>query len=44
MATELIEEVCEGIGRSVADVPQYLRVSIKVSVLGFVGYLKWKSE
>ena len=44
MASELIEEVCEGIGRSVADVPQYLRVSIRVSVLGFVGYMKWKSE
>lgn len=39
----LIEEVCQRYGRSLTDVPEYLRVSIRVSVMGFVGYLKWKS-
>lgn len=40
MTKSLTEETCQRIGRSMAEVPEYLRVMIGVSVLGFVGYLK----
>ena len=44
MTKELTEEICQHIGSSMADVPEYLRVMIGVSVLGFVGYLQRESK
>lgn len=38
------EEFCEGIGRSSADLPEFLRSTIRVSVLGFLGYSEWHSK
>lgn len=35
----LTEEVCMALGRSSGEVPDYLRISIKISVLGFIRYL-----
>jgi glyoxylase-like metal-dependent hydrolase (beta-lactamase superfamily II) len=38
----LTEEVCRGIGRPSADLPEFLRTTIRVSVLGFLRYSKWR--
>ncbi len=39
MVRALTEETCERLRRPVTAVPDYLRVSIKISVLGFLRYL-----
>lgn len=36
----LTEETCQRAGRLETDVPDYLRISIKISVLGFLRYLR----
>lgn len=40
----LTEEICQGIGRSSADLPDYLRTTIRVSALGFLRYLEWNAK
>ncbi len=39
MTRAIIEETCERIDRPVDEMPGYLRVSIKISILGFLRYL-----
>jgi glyoxylase-like metal-dependent hydrolase (beta-lactamase superfamily II) len=41
---EFLNDVSKQIGRSVTEVPEHLRLTTKVSVLGFTAYLKWKSS
>lgn len=44
IAETVLKDVCAQINRSITDVPEYLRTMTRVSVLGFAGYLKWKSN
>ncbi len=39
MTRAIIEETCERMGRPVGEMPGYLCVSVKISVLGFLRYL-----
>ncbi len=39
MTKAIIEETCERMGRPVGEMPGYLRVSIKISIQGFLRYL-----
>jgi glyoxylase-like metal-dependent hydrolase (beta-lactamase superfamily II) len=42
MAEALIRDVCERAGRPASELPEHLRASIRVDVLGFVRYLSAK--
>jgi glyoxylase-like metal-dependent hydrolase (beta-lactamase superfamily II) len=39
MTRAIIEEICKRIGRPAGEMPGYLCVSVKISVLGFLRYL-----
>jgi len=38
------KEICEGTGRSSANLPEFIRTTIRVSVLGLVAYLEWNAN
>ena len=43
MAKALTDDICRRSGRLASDVPEYLQVMIRLSVLGFLDYLKRES-
>jgi glyoxylase-like metal-dependent hydrolase (beta-lactamase superfamily II) len=38
------EEICEGTGRSSSNLPEFIRTTIRVSVLGLLAYLEWNAK
>jgi hypothetical protein len=40
----MVENVARRAGRSSTDLPEFLRATVRVSVLGFLGYLEWRSK
>jgi glyoxylase-like metal-dependent hydrolase (beta-lactamase superfamily II) len=38
------EDICENTGRSSANLPEFIRTTIRVSVLGLIAYLKWNAK
>jgi len=38
----VLKDACKQIGRPIMDVPEYLRIMTRASVLGFKGYHEWK--
>lgn len=43
IANALMDEVCRDIGQPLSEVPDYVLISIKISALGFLRYLKERS-
>jgi len=44
IVTILTNEIREDAQASFSDLPEYLRTTIMLSVMGFLGYLKWNAE
>jgi hypothetical protein len=40
----ILEDVARQVGRRSSDVPDLLKGTIRVSVLGFLSYLEWRSR
>jgi glyoxylase-like metal-dependent hydrolase (beta-lactamase superfamily II) len=44
VTTLLTSEICEFAQRPISELPEYLRSTLRLSVLGFLGYLDWNSR
>jgi hypothetical protein len=44
IVSTLTENIAQQAGQQSADLPEFLRATIRISVLGFLGYLEWQSK